>query len=658
MSALGQCPSCAGNVEFRFATAFVATCTYCGATVARNDRGLEDLGKRSDVVASESGLEPFRKGSYRGVSFTLMGRVVLAHPKGGRWSEWYAAMEDGTIGWLAEAQGVFSFQEAHDGGDALAGLRWETLAVGTALTLAGHAFTVTERSTKTALASEGEVPFVPSFDTPEPFADLVADGGFVATIDFASKPPMLFVGRQVQLSELGIDVRPGRRAAREVNTASVSCGNCGGPIRLHVPDATRRVTCAACGSLHEVDGENFRFLETLEQTRRPPLALGTRFRRENVEWQVVGWMERSVTSEGIRYPWNEYLAYEAGKGFRWLVEAKGHWLWATPAPTVALARPTEALPKIFEGGRPYVLFAHDTATVDTIAGEFPWEVAVGETIECFDYVAGTEVLSLEADAHEMNWTRGEHVEQAEILKAFPGAKLPAVQGVGMVEPNPYRGVGKLLLRFYAAAFVIALGFLIFRPRHELVSRLFALPEVAASVAASASEGVVLVTEPFELQGKRRVEVEVRVSPPVNSYADVVGDLLDEHDVAVASFRAASYAEPDDDGDGVVQAEAQAALAAVEPGTYRLRLDVIASSPSIREAHVLVHEGGVSYASLVGNTLLVSALAGVFGILFAKFEISRYGASDFNSEGRRSEGVAPSTGDDDDSGPASDGGDSE
>ena len=118
MSALGQCPSCAGNVEFRFATAFVATCTYCGATVARNDRGFEDLGKHSDVVASESGLEPFRKGRYCDVSFTLMGRVVLAHPKGGRWSEWYAAMEDGSIGWLAEAQGVFSFQEAHDGGEA------------------------------------------------------------------------------------------------------------------------------------------------------------------------------------------------------------------------------------------------------------------------------------------------------------------------------------------------------------------------------------------------------------------------------------------------------------------------------------------------------------------------------------------------------------
>ena len=86
MSARGQCPSCGGQVEFRFERAFVASCTYCGSTVVRTDRGLKDLGKHSDVVASESSLEPFRKGVYRGVSFTLMGRVVLAHPKGGRWS--------------------------------------------------------------------------------------------------------------------------------------------------------------------------------------------------------------------------------------------------------------------------------------------------------------------------------------------------------------------------------------------------------------------------------------------------------------------------------------------------------------------------------------------------------------------------------------------
>ena len=636
MSARGQCPSCGGQVEFRFEQAFVVTCTYCGSTVARTDRGLEDLGKHSDVVASESSLEPFRKGVYRGVPFTLMGRLVLAHPKGGRWSEWYAALENGTVGWLSEAQGVFTMLEAHADDDSLAKLRWETLTVGATVSLAGRSFVVSERSTKTALAAEGEVPFVPAFDRPEPFVDLTAEGGFVATLDFQSQPPELFVGRCVRLDELGLEVRAGRRDAREVTAASLACGNCGGPIRLHAPDATRRVTCAACGSLHEVEGTTFRFLETLEQGVRPAIALGKRFHYASTQWQIVGWMERSVTSQGIRYPWQEYLAYDASEGFRYLVESKGHWLWATPDPASGRGVPSDSQATVEDKGTTYRLFAHDQARVDAVAGEFPWAVAIGETCHSFDYVAPPFGLSCELDEGEVQWSRAEGLEAGAVAAMFPGVTLPATSGVGMLAPNPYRGLGQSLRRGLLAAFVLLVIAVVLRPTREVLDQSFVLPPRAA---VSPTEGVVVVTPPFELHGSRRITVDLKATPPLYAYADIVGDLLDVHDVVVDSFRAASYSDLDDDGAPTGQAEADVALGHVEPGTYRLRLDVIASSAEMNDIGVRIREGGVPWGGFFFALLVVVLLGIPFFVLRGLFESRRYAASDFSPSGRRLEGNA-------------------
>lgn len=653
MSAEGTCPSCGGQVTFRFAHAFVAQCTFCGSSIARTDRGLKDLGKRSDVVASEAGLEPYRKGSYKGIPFTLMGRCVLGHPKGGRWSEWYAAMEDGSIGWLAEAQGVFSFSHESRAQVDRASYSYETLAPGTSLVIEGTNFAVAERSTKRIIAAEGELPYEPVFDHDEPFVDLVAPGGEVATLDFSGPNAVVYVGHRLLLTDLGMDVREGHIDAPAVRTGALACGNCGGAIKLHVPDAARRVTCGSCGSLHEVEGHQFRILETLAQSTLPILRLGRRFTKFNVSWQIVGWMERSVTSEGIRYPWSEYLAYNPSKGFAWLVESKGHWLWASGDRPFARALPCDALSSIEESGIRYHLFAHDTARVDAIAGEFPWEVSIGETVECFDYIAPPNGISCEADGGEVTWTRSEHIEPAEMAELFPGVVLPARELVGMLEPNPYRGVGKLLVRFYAATVAIFLVIAMARSSSQVFQDTFvipasAIPTIAARLAASstadfpAGEPTVVVTNPFELRGSRRITFRLKATPPppLNMYVDFVGDLLNERDIVVDSFRAAAFSELDDEGSTVGSRVAVATIGHVDPGVYRLRLDMVTNASAIDNVNVLVEEGGVSFLRFLAAIAAFSAMAIPFGFLSLRFSVRRYESSDFQSDGSRSEGVSP------------------
>ena len=102
-----QCPTCGADVDFRYDDSFVRICTHCRSAVVRTDRGVESLGKTADLVDLASPIKLFTEGRYRGLGFMVVGRTQLRHHQGGTWQEWYAKMDDGRWGWLAEAQGRY-----------------------------------------------------------------------------------------------------------------------------------------------------------------------------------------------------------------------------------------------------------------------------------------------------------------------------------------------------------------------------------------------------------------------------------------------------------------------------------------------------------------------------------------------------------------------
>jgi len=92
---------------FRIDDAVVVVCEHCNTVNARTDRGFEDLGKVADLVDTPSPLALWVEGRFRGVGFMIVGRSQFRHPAGGLWDEWYLKLDDGSWGWLAEAQGRF-----------------------------------------------------------------------------------------------------------------------------------------------------------------------------------------------------------------------------------------------------------------------------------------------------------------------------------------------------------------------------------------------------------------------------------------------------------------------------------------------------------------------------------------------------------------------
>src|SRR4029078_10601422 len=114
------------------------------------------------------------------------------------------------------------------------------------------------------------------------------------------------------------------RRERKVSVERLNCSNCGGPLNLVAPDQAERIVCPNCGGVHDVTSEgNLKYLEALKAGGPNPLVpLGGKGKIGDVEYVVAGFMQRSVTFD-IKYYWTEYLLYNAGGGFRWLLDNAG-----------------------------------------------------------------------------------------------------------------------------------------------------------------------------------------------------------------------------------------------------------------------------------------------------------------------------------------------
>ena len=154
------CPTCGADVDFRYDDSFVRVCGSCRAAVLRGDRGAETLGTVADLAPTASPLALFADGSYQGLGFMLVGRAQYKHPAGGVWDEWYAKLDDGTWGWLAEAQGRFylTFETVGAGEPP----SWDAVFPGASVQLqddGARLFTVGERGAASLAGAEGEIPF-------------------------------------------------------------------------------------------------------------------------------------------------------------------------------------------------------------------------------------------------------------------------------------------------------------------------------------------------------------------------------------------------------------------------------------------------------------------------------------------------------------------
>ena len=118
------------------------------------------------------------------------------------------------------------------------------------------------------------------------------------------------------------------------NAVNFNCTNCAAPLEIRAQTAAQVVACGHCGSVLDAQDPRHQILTRYQQKfkREPTLPIGRRGDIRGETFEIVGYMERRTRYYGITYDWGEYLLWNPYKGFRWLIEANGHWTFLTTLP--------------------------------------------------------------------------------------------------------------------------------------------------------------------------------------------------------------------------------------------------------------------------------------------------------------------------------------
>ena len=553
-------------------------CPYCRSALARTDRGLADLGKVAEIAESESPLKLGLKGEFKGNRFELTGRAQLRHEMGGFWDEWYATFSNGWVGWLAEAQGRFymTFFQPLPNGAALPA--FDALQPGQFVSEipSQTPLMVQEKGVATAVAADGEIPYRLTPNEQSAYADLAGKDNAFATIDYSMSPPWVFVGQQVTLDEIGLgSAKSAEREARRVSAAAMGCPNCGGPLDLVAPDKTERVTCPNCDSLLDVNHGNLKYLHALNPSPAPEFVLpigaeGTM--KDGARYKIIGAVARSVTFDGVKYFWHEYLLYNPRVGFRWLVHSDNHWNFVEPVNPAEVVGTAvyQTGSTVSYGGRNFKIFQDAPATVEYVKGEFYWRVEQGETVRAVDFISAPLMLSQEATRNEINWSLGTYMPNAEVEKAFGVSDLPKPWGVAPNQPF----TGSFYYTWGAVPLLLLIGLAIFMIPVAGITSTVMSDQITLPPMQNAQAPQTIFSRPFELKGNRNVRITANANVS-NSWADLDVDLINEQSQEVESVNIPIefYSGTDSDGAWTEGArETDATMSSLPAGKYTLRIE--------------------------------------------------------------------------------------
>jgi uncharacterized Zn finger protein (UPF0148 family) len=652
-----NCPACGASISFKTGSAVVVVCAFCHSVVARTDRALEDLGKVAEIAETGSPLDVGLKGNQHGVAFELTGRAQLGHEAGGVWDEWYVAFADGRWGWLAEAQGRFylTFEVSFPEADAIP--PFESLELGhpVAAIPISVPLVVAEKGLAHTVAAKGEIPWRLVPGATYAYADLSGPNASFATIDYSQTPPLLFVGRELTLTELGVaGARAPEREERRTASAQLSCPNCGGPLDLRAPDKSERVTCPNCASLLDIQQGQLKFLKALKPgTFQPSIPLGSVGEFEEGKLTVIGFVARSVTFDRT-YFWFEYLLYNPQIGFRWLVQSDDHWSYVKAVPPGEVSEGSRVATL---QGRAFKLFQDATATVEYVTGEFYWKVSVGEQVRAIDYVRPPEMLSIElstivpqnvyeefnktaiswafqekdkpAASGEINCSQGRYLTPQEVEKAFAVSGLTRPTNVAPNQPNPFTGFGKYWAAIFLLTLIMGIAFLATGAHRRVFAKDFhfeALPNADGTQT--------VFSDPFTLQGRKNISITAS-SDVENSWVYFEGDLINQDTGLVQPFDLpVEYYHGVEDGESWSEGQQTTTiyLSALPAGTYTLRLEGQwenwqQSSPGLSVAIV---QGVPRGSHLLIALVVVSLIPGYALLRRFMFERSRWQDSMYSS----------------------------
>src|SRR6266576_3688641 len=102
-----NCPNCGAKIVFRWSSSVQTVCDFCKSILVRTDVDLKKVGEVADLPPDSSPIQIGTEGSYNHKAFTAIGRIIYEYEQG-NWNEWHLLLNDGTNGWLSDAQAEYA----------------------------------------------------------------------------------------------------------------------------------------------------------------------------------------------------------------------------------------------------------------------------------------------------------------------------------------------------------------------------------------------------------------------------------------------------------------------------------------------------------------------------------------------------------------------
>ena len=191
-----NCPNCGAQIRFRWSTSVQTVCEYCKSILVRTDVDLQKVGQVADLPPNSSPIQIGTEGVYGAHSFVAIGRIIYEYDQGS-WNEWHLMMNNGTSGWLSDAQDQYAVTFAAPGRKLP-----DRCNIGQRYTWDKETYTVSTITNAHYRGVEGELPFQYWDKANVVFVDLMTHGGRFATIDYSDDEPRLYLGEAVEFEDL------------------------------------------------------------------------------------------------------------------------------------------------------------------------------------------------------------------------------------------------------------------------------------------------------------------------------------------------------------------------------------------------------------------------------------------------------------------------
>jgi hypothetical protein len=326
----------------------------------------------------------------------------------------------------------------------------------------GKLFSISSNVAVSLISAQGELPKLPPLNQPFAMVELRNTEGEVVSVDYGSQPPVVSRGRGVQLEGLQMTGLRGD-VAKEQKGRQFSCPNCGAPVEITLL-STKAITCSSCHSIIDLSqglGGELKHA-TQDEPVKPVIPLGTVGLLQNAQWQVVGYQHRTGHEPGDddeSFGWEEYLLYNAKRGFSFLVDSDDGWSLVKPVTGAPSLSPNKQSAVYLGQGYP-LQYSYEAETT-YVAGEFYWPVERGQKTFNRDFAKGGNLLSMEESPHEVTWSAGGKIGSDIVAKAFKLEGAPGMDKRGDSGPvTPGKGCAGVGCGTIVMLFIIVLVILL------------------------------------------------------------------------------------------------------------------------------------------------------------------------------------------------------